>query len=157
VTGYVHRPYPPIYAMLARCAGYDSALLVRGVEGGVIPSLRQPATLIHYHDGGDEQSHTTDPRALRIDQPVRAVPLPEGLPEPDQPEDDVIVSVDTNILAKAAAEAGLEALAGQPGPTRDSLVYGAVTAPSRQPPTPCGQCWIPASPPTTSGPESRDR
>jgi anthranilate phosphoribosyltransferase len=124
LTGYVHRPYPPIYAMLARRAGYDSALLVRGVEGGVIPSLRQPATVFHYHDGGDEQALTADPTVLGIDQPVRAVPLPEGLPETDQPEDDVIVSVDTSTLAKAAAEAGLEALAGKPGPTRDSLVYG---------------------------------
>ena len=25
VTGYVHKPYPRVYAMLARCAGFDSA------------------------------------------------------------------------------------------------------------------------------------
>ena len=40
MTGYVHKPYPPIYATLARHAGYDSALIVRGVEGGVGASLR---------------------------------------------------------------------------------------------------------------------
>jgi anthranilate phosphoribosyltransferase len=28
-------------------------------------------------------------------------------------------------VAKLAAEAGMAALAGQPGPTRDSLIYGA--------------------------------
>ena len=39
ITGYVHNPYPPKYASLGRYAGFESALLVRGTEGGVIPSL----------------------------------------------------------------------------------------------------------------------
>ncbi len=125
MTGYVHKPYPPIYATLARHAGYDSALVVRGVEGGVVPSLRQKATTYNYHDKGTEKELHTDPVALGIDQPVRAVPLPEGLGDTKQPEDDVIVSVDTVTLARAAATAGLEALDGKHGPTRDSLVYSA--------------------------------
>ena len=37
VTGYVHKPYAAIYTMLARCAGFDSALIVRGIEGGNHP------------------------------------------------------------------------------------------------------------------------
>ena len=56
VTGYVHKPYPRIYALLARHAGFDSALIVRGVEGGVIPPLRQTGKVFYYHDGGEEQS-----------------------------------------------------------------------------------------------------
>jgi anthranilate phosphoribosyltransferase len=32
---------------------------------------------------------------------------------------------DPAAIAKAAAAAGLAALAGEPGPTRDSLIYGA--------------------------------
>jgi anthranilate phosphoribosyltransferase len=52
VTGYVQKPYPPIYALLARHAGYDSALLVRGVEGGVIPSLRQTGVCFNYRHMG---------------------------------------------------------------------------------------------------------
>ena len=40
LTGYVHKAYPPVYAELGRFAGFDSALIVRGVEGGVTPSLQ---------------------------------------------------------------------------------------------------------------------
>ena len=54
VTGYVHKPYPPVYADLAREAGFDTACIVRGVEGGVIPSLRQTGKYFHYHDRGAE-------------------------------------------------------------------------------------------------------
>ena len=46
VTGYVHKPYPPVYADLAREAGFDTACIVRGVEGGVIPSAcARPASI----------------------------------------------------------------------------------------------------------------
>ena len=38
-------------------------------------------------------------------------------------EDPVLLSNDT--VAKIAAEAGLAALSGEPGPTKDSLVYSA--------------------------------
>ncbi|MCR4300028.1 MAG: hypothetical protein NUV51_00260, partial [Sulfuricaulis sp.] len=56
VTGYVHKPYPRIYALLARHAGFDSALLVRGVEGGVLPSLRTSGKAFYYHAGGAEHA-----------------------------------------------------------------------------------------------------
>ena len=45
--------YPRIYALLARHAGFDSALLVRGVEGGVIPGLNQTGKVFRYLDRGD--------------------------------------------------------------------------------------------------------
>ncbi|MHB8454963.1 MAG: anthranilate phosphoribosyltransferase [Acidiferrobacterales bacterium] len=122
MTGYVHKPYPRIYAMLARRAGFDSAVLVRGVEGGVIPSLRQEGKLFFYHDGGAEQSFDLDPATLGIDQPVRATPLPDEL-VPNADEENA--RLDTVAAAKAAAQAGIEALEGKPGATRDSLIYAA--------------------------------
>ena len=123
VTGYVHKPYPPVYAMLARHVGYDSALLIRGVEGGVTPSLRQAGRYFYYQDRGDEQSVDVDPVSIGIDQPVRAVPLPEDLPRTNRPGDEIAVAVDIEATAQAAARAGMEALRGQHGPTYDALVY----------------------------------
>jgi anthranilate phosphoribosyltransferase len=124
VTGYVHKPYPRIYALLARQAGFDSALLVRGVEGGVVPSLRQPGKLFFYHDMGEEQSVDTDPTALGISSATRAVPIPDDIPR--KPGMDAIdTAVDSAAVAEAAARAGREALEGRSGPTRDSLVYAA--------------------------------
>jgi len=123
VTGYVHKPYPPIYAMLARHAGFESAILIRGVEGGVIPSLRQEGKYFSYHDMGEEIEVDIDPSMVGIEQGVRAVPLPEELPKAKRPGDEIAIAVDIKDAAKAAAEAGMEALGGKRGPTYDSLVY----------------------------------
>ncbi|MBM3357971.1 MAG: anthranilate phosphoribosyltransferase [Betaproteobacteria bacterium] len=122
VTGYVHKPYPRIYALLARHAGFASALIVRGVEGGVIPSLSHTGKVFHYHDRGEETSTEFKPADLGIDQSVRAPRLPGG---PAGEDADDGPEIDNDAVAKAAAEAGIAALTGQPGPTRDSLVYGA--------------------------------
>jgi anthranilate phosphoribosyltransferase len=125
VTGYVHKPYPRIYALLARHARFDSALFVRGVEGGVIPALRQTGKVFFYHDRGEEQSMEFAPSDLGIDQPVRAPQIPDELArDAGEGEEDETLR-DTAAVAAAAAEAGLAALAGQPGPTHDSLVVGA--------------------------------
>jgi anthranilate phosphoribosyltransferase len=125
ITGYVHKPYPRIYALLARHAGFDSALLVRGVEGGVIPSLRQQGICFNYQNRGEEQAFDIDPAALDIEQPVRSVPLPEELPTAARPGDDIAVAVDVRATADAAARAGMAALEGAKGPTYDSLVFSA--------------------------------
>ena len=123
ITGFVHKAYARIYALLARESGFDSALIVRGVEGGVIPSLRQAAKLFYYHDRGEEQELDANPADAGIEQAVRAVPWPESLPG-DADEEEI--DVEANAAAAAqAAELGLSALAGAPGPTRDSLVYAA--------------------------------
>jgi len=123
VTGYVHKPYPRIYALLARHAGFDSALLVRGVEGGVVPSLRQKGVCFNYQRMGEEQSFNIDPGALGIEQSVRAPQLPEDLPTASRPGDEIAVAVDVRATAQAAAQAGMAALEGQRGPTYDSLVF----------------------------------
>ncbi|MBI5040963.1 MAG: anthranilate phosphoribosyltransferase [Gammaproteobacteria bacterium] len=122
LTGYVHKAYPPVYAELGRYAGFDSALIVRGVEGGVTPTLQQPGKVFYYHDKGAEQFFEVQPEALGIHQSSRAVPIPKAAAG----QDDTVA--DTDALAQLAAEAGLAALKGQQGPTYDSLVYtGALT------------------------------
>jgi anthranilate phosphoribosyltransferase len=125
VTGFVHKPYPRIYALLARHAGYDSALLVRGTEGGIIPSLRQTGKIWHYHAKGEEEEVDIKPASLGIEQELRAVPLPENLPGYRKKTDGVASSVDAGAIAAEAARAGIEALEGNTGATLDSLVYGA--------------------------------
>jgi anthranilate phosphoribosyltransferase len=124
VTGFVHKPYPRIYALLARHAGYDSALLVRGTEGGIIPSLRQTGKIWQYHDKGSEREVDIKPGELGISQELRAVPLPEHLPGYRKKTDGAAASVDADAIAAQAARAGIEALEGNPGATFDSLVYG---------------------------------
>ena len=119
VTGYVHKPYPRIYALLARAAGFDSALLVRGVEGGVIPSLRQNGKAFYYHARGDEQSIEFNPAEWGIEQTLRAPQLPGTNAAAT---DEESTQADTAAIAQAAAGAGLEALRGAPGATRDALV-----------------------------------
>jgi anthranilate phosphoribosyltransferase len=125
VTGYVHKPYPRIYALLARHAGFDSALIVRGVEGGVIPSLSQTGKVFRYRDRGEEWSEEFKPAELGIDQPLRAPQIPEGIPLEENETALAGVALDRGPLAKAAAAAGIDALEGSAGATRDALVYGA--------------------------------
>lgn len=125
-TGYVHKPYPPVYADLARLAGFDTACLIRGVEGGVIPSLRQAGKYFGYHDLGEEIGHDIDPASIGISAETRCVAIPEDVPQTAKGEGAVTVT-DIPAGAKKAAEYGLAALNGEKGTTYDSLVYsGAV-------------------------------
>ena len=124
LTGYVHKPYPPIYTALARASGYDSAIIVRGVEGGVIPSLNQPSKLFCYQGEASDREVRLDPVEYDIQAAERAVPLPEDLPQ-QAADDEIKGSIDADALAHASAQAGLAALTGEPGPVRESLVYGA--------------------------------
>lgn len=125
LTGYVHKAYPPIYAELARFSGYDSAMIVRGVEGGVIPSLQQPGKLWTYQDKGQESDIDLDPTSLGIQQESRAVVLPKDIPELKNQGAGIIKPFDTDIAAQHAADAGLAALNGEKGAAYNSLVYAA--------------------------------
>ncbi len=126
VTGYVHKPYPPVYADLARHAGFDSALLIRGVEGGVIPSLRQVGKYFAYQNGGEELPYGINPDDLGIRQDMRCVPVPADIPQSAKGEGAVTIT-DIPAGARKAAEFGRAALQGEKGPTYDSLVYsGAI-------------------------------
>lgn len=132
VTGFVHKPYPPIYARLAAEGGFASSILVRGVEGGVVPSLSQAARYFVSDDGIELTQIDLEPAELGISQVERAVPLPAHL------VDDSIRSVKepgnefARHIATDAARHGLSALAGEAGPARDSLIYaGAVIVQAR--------------------------
>lgn len=127
MTGYVHKPYSRVYAMLARHAGFDSALLIRGMEGGVIPSLRQSGKYFYYHQRGEEQVREITPADFGIDQPLLPVPMP-GSPETVDEADGVASTIDTAAMARATAELGFETLDGKPGPMRDALVAASAVA-----------------------------
>ncbi|MFC1680583.1 anthranilate phosphoribosyltransferase [Pseudomonadota bacterium] len=121
VTGYVHKAYPRIYTMLARNAGYQSALVIRGVEGGVIPSLQQPSRGIRYYGGVDDEDWRFDPGESGIsDSEHRTVPLPRPDSVGERERKDLL---DVDSMASAAAESGMDALRGVKGPAYDSLVY----------------------------------
>ncbi len=127
MSGYVHKPYTRVYAMLARHSGFDSCLMVRGVEGGIIPSLRQTGKVYYYHDKGEEQAQDFNPTDIGIKQTVRATPLPDNLP-PRAESEDVGTTFDVTTVAKMAADSGLAALAGKAGSTYDALVYSGAIA-----------------------------
>lgn len=114
VVGYVHRGYERLLTRLAREVGYASALVLRGVEGGVVPPLAAPAAYTTFRDAAADETRQTDPVGAGITSSVRAVPVPAAAGDGER-------------LAAPAAAAGLAALAGAPGPTRDSLVLAAAT------------------------------
>ena len=122
VCGYVHSEYPAVYAELGRFSGFDSAAIIRGVEGGITPSLQQQGKYFGYHNKGEESLVELDPKSIGIDVKKRAIPLPDDLPEPSE-EDHGVINADA--ASVAAAEAGLAALSGQTGMAYDSLLYNA--------------------------------
>jgi anthranilate phosphoribosyltransferase len=127
MSGYVHKPYTRVYAMLARHADFDSCLILRGVEGGITPSLRQSGKVFYYHDKAEEQAQDFDPAEIGIQQSVRATPLPDDLP-PAPESEDVSAAFDAEAVAKMAADAGIAALNGEQGSGYDALVYSAAIA-----------------------------
>ena len=127
MSGYVHKPYTRVYAMLARHAGFDSCLMIRGVEGGITPSLRQSGKVFYYHDKAEEVAQEFNPADIGIEQDVRATPLPDELP-PAPESEDVSAHFDADAVAKMAADAGVAALNGEKGSTYDALVYSAAIA-----------------------------
>ena len=127
MCGYVHKAYPPIYASLAKQAGFDTAMFVRGVEGGTIPSLQQQGRLFYYHESGELGQRDVSPVDVEVDALSRAIPLPDGLPEA-QISDSISTPVDGDALAGVSAKMGVAALGGEQGMMHDSLVYAASIA-----------------------------
>ena len=125
VIGFVHKEYERLLPVMARHVGYASALGVRGVEGGVVPPLRGSVTCVGYRNEGPEETLRLDPAEVGVVTALRAPALPEEATEGGEESEEEVPAVDTEKIAVAAAEAGLEALGGKPGPTRDSLLYAA--------------------------------
>jgi anthranilate phosphoribosyltransferase len=106
--GFVHKAYPAVLAEMAHAADFTSALIIRGVEGGVLPTLREPANCFQA-TSGEASSCALKPADFGLSQTTRGV-LPV--------QNDEVTATET-------LDVGLQALSGQSGPALDSLVYGA--------------------------------
>ena len=126
IRGYVHEGYRAIYLALAHHAGYASALIIRGMEGGIMPPLNKTVMCCGYDIGGNGFEYSLDPRELALGDLPRAVPLPDDIAKSTAKKRQQDDAINTNTaLAQAAATAGFEGLEGRHGPTRDSLIYAA--------------------------------
>lgn len=137
MTGFVHKPYPPIYTMLARHTGFQSALLVRGTEGGIIPSFRQRARVVHYqgldYPAALDIEVDFEPDELDLRRDFRAADIPANMkPASRGPSehaaDRIGLKWDIDEYSKACANAGVDALNGQTGAAMDAVVFGAALA-----------------------------
>ena len=115
ILGFVHKPYPPIYAALTARAGFDTSLVIRGVEGGVVPSLRQKGLMISYVGEVEKVRTEIDPKEMGIEQALRAIAFPQNLS----------LKGDKKALAEHTVALGRAALSGEKGMFYDGLVYTA--------------------------------
>jgi len=124
-TGFVHKPYPPIYLELSRNAGFNSAAVIRGTEGGIIPSLRQTGK-VHFYDRADNQDTSYDviPENLGIVESSRAVDIPQQITRKNT-KDKIESKVNATDIAKEAVKSGLDALSGVEGPMLSCIQLGA--------------------------------
>ncbi|WP_430009612.1 anthranilate phosphoribosyltransferase [Methylophaga lonarensis] len=110
MIGFVHKAYPSVLGWLVNHSDFNSAMIMRGLEGGVIPTLRELSNNYQVLDG-ELKEWTLDPLQFAIEQDTRGV----------QPVAEKVTAAET-------LERGLEALNGHKGPARDSLIYGAAAA-----------------------------
>jgi anthranilate phosphoribosyltransferase len=124
IVGYVHPGYERPITMAGRDVGYASTLVVRGMEGGVIPSLNAQTRVVSYQIGKPDDEWKLNPKDAGVESTVRSVPIAGTGDQSaaDESIDDASQAPDHSRLATPTAEAGLEALKGRPGPMRDSLV-----------------------------------
>ena len=115
ILGYVHKPYPPIYAALCEKVGFGSSLLIRGVEGGVVPSLRQKGLMFSYHKGVEKARVEIAPKLLGINSELRAIAFPK----------EFEIGIERDLLAEYVVYLGCSALSGETGMFYDGLVYSA--------------------------------
>ena len=127
LTGFVHKVYPPIYALLAKHCGFDSAMIIRGVEGGCIPSLSQVSRYFAYRNDRDDDGvklHRLAPRELGIEQNARMVAIPNRFASAMK-QTGFGKTRALDAVAAHNLKLGRDALANKPGAMHDSLVYGA--------------------------------
>ena len=89
--------------------------MIRGVEGGVVPSLRQKGLMISYHKGLEKARVNTDPKLLGINRELRAISFPKELEN----------GIKKDLLADYVVNLGRCALSGESGMFYDGLVYSA--------------------------------
>jgi anthranilate phosphoribosyltransferase len=99
------------------------------MEGGVIPSLNAQTRVVSYQSGKPDEEWKLNPKDAGIESTVRSVPITaKGDQSAADDSADASQEPDMSRLAAPAAEAGIEALKGKSGPTRDSLVLAAAMA-----------------------------
>ena len=106
VLGYVHQVYPEIYINMARLAGFTSATLVKGVEGGLAPALNKPIRRFH-------QSELVGSESAPEKQIVELPSVLEG--------QTLAAPRSAFIGAQQCLEQGMRVLAGEASVARDSL------------------------------------
>jgi len=125
VTGYVHKPYRDTYCMLAKHMDYDSLLLVRGTEGGIIPSFRAEAHVVRYNDTVDYEELDIDLAPFELLRTYRAEDVPDDMPLASEDSHPIGMKWDIDALSAMCAEQGREALKGKSGALLDAAVLGA--------------------------------
>lgn len=111
VLGYVHKAYPEIYTRAAQQAGYNSVLLLKGVEGGLAPALNKPLRQFFF----------STPFPAEVDEQKQVIEL-------DQQSLSAVSAVKLSVPENATQEClelGLDTLQGKPGVARDSLSLAA--------------------------------
>ncbi|MCX4189194.1 anthranilate phosphoribosyltransferase [Methylophaga sp. OBS3] len=106
MVGFVHKAYPPVLDFLARNIGFDTAFIIRGLEGGVVPTIRETSMNHLMHDG-TLHPMPIHPADFGIEQETRGV-----------------MAADEQPTAKETAALGLAALNGEKGAARDVLILG---------------------------------
>ncbi|MEE9411627.1 MAG: hypothetical protein V3V22_01105 [Methylococcales bacterium] len=119
ITSYVHKAYPRIYSLLADFSGFDTALLIKGVEGGISPSLRDQSKMIRYVESLDGITIDLHPEHCDISSDQRAQPVPDHL----KAQGNSVSADSINAAAQLSAQLGIAALQGTHGYTRDSIIY----------------------------------
>jgi len=125
VTGYVHKPYRDTYCMLARHVGFDSLLLVRGTEGGIIPSFRAAAHIVRYSEASAQEEIDIDLAPLELLREYRAEDIPDDLPLASGDTDPIGRKWDIDALSALCAERGRDALSGKQNALLDAAILGA--------------------------------
>ncbi len=107
VLGYVHKAYPEIYATVAKAAGYQSVLLLKGVEGGLAPALNKPLRRFFF-DGELPNDIDSEKQLIESQALFNAPAAAKGV---DQSQNAV----------QECLETGLNVLNGVKSIARDSL------------------------------------
>ena len=113
VIGYVHQAYPAIYSHLAQQAGFDTALLIKGLEGGITPALNKPLKSFYYNFNKDYAA------GAKRDAPV---PPAEFALQCAGQQYSKEVDMHEGTRVERSLESGLAALHGVSGVARNSLV-----------------------------------
>lgn len=116
VLGYVHKAYPEIYSSIAAMAGYSSALLSKGVEGGFVPALNKPIRQFQFDFDAPDWA-VAEKKLFDVPTQLTSVDAAPGVLS--------CANQDTGLLAQNCLEQGLEALAGTHNSLRNSLIVAS--------------------------------